>query len=432
MADAGEDCFSQRGWSNIKAIMPKIKGAIEERKSKETSNIDLSTAENWLIREELKEICKDAIVGSLTQQHFSYSRGFSGDPDLLEAYANFFNNYFNPFTPVLPAHISTAPGASGCIDALLCNICDPGDAVLIPGPYWSGFDFGIRVGSAVTPVAVPLQSFHSSFSCDLPLALEESMSNAPCPVKALLITNPHNPLALCYPRETLEDCVRFCKKHRIHLISDEVYALSQFDNLEIDTPTPFTSVLSVDVPHIGDPSRVHVVWSTSKDLGQSGIRMGCTVTQANEEMTIGLTLSSMYKTSALSTIFVTSLLNSSKLPNLITQNSGRLASAYQKLTALFKKYGVPYIPCNAGVYVFAKLASAAETWEDENTMVAKLKQAGVIVSSGRGYHGPEHEKGWARVGFAVTPSDLDISIQRIESVLKQEGAGLKEASEIEL
>lgn len=45
--------------------MPKIKGAVEERKIKENPNIDLSTAENWLIREELIEICKDSIAQGL-------------------------------------------------------------------------------------------------------------------------------------------------------------------------------------------------------------------------------------------------------------------------------------------------------------------------------------------------------------------------------
>jgi hypothetical protein len=58
--------FSDRGRSNIEAIMPKIKAAVEERESKMSSKIDLSTAENWLIRPELMELCKEAINEDLT------------------------------------------------------------------------------------------------------------------------------------------------------------------------------------------------------------------------------------------------------------------------------------------------------------------------------------------------------------------------------
>lgn len=41
--------------------MPKIKSEVSERMSKTTDNIDLSTAENWLLRLELIEICRAAI-----------------------------------------------------------------------------------------------------------------------------------------------------------------------------------------------------------------------------------------------------------------------------------------------------------------------------------------------------------------------------------
>jgi aspartate/methionine/tyrosine aminotransferase len=86
-----------------------------------------------------------------------------------------------------------------------------------------------------------------------------------------MVTNPHNPLAVCSPREQLEDCLRFCQKHDIQYISDEVYALSIFPNPELPTPTPFTSVLSLDLDSLGvDASRVHMVWSLSKDMGRVG------------------------------------------------------------------------------------------------------------------------------------------------------------------
>lgn len=58
--------LSARSWANVEAIMPKIQGQVEQRKIKNNTNIDLSTAENHLIRPELMEICKDAISKSLS------------------------------------------------------------------------------------------------------------------------------------------------------------------------------------------------------------------------------------------------------------------------------------------------------------------------------------------------------------------------------
>lgn len=145
--------LSKRGWATVEAVMPRIKGAVAERSKKQNTNIDLSTAENWSIRPELITICKDAISQKLSTkvltstlvsfnplnilQDLSYPRGFAGDPDLLETYSTFFNTYFNPHKPVEPSQLATAPGAMACVDTLLYNICDPGDGVLTPGPYWS-------------------------------------------------------------------------------------------------------------------------------------------------------------------------------------------------------------------------------------------------------------------------------------------------------
>ncbi|POS75432.1 hypothetical protein DHEL01_v206174 [Diaporthe helianthi] len=326
--------LSQRGWVNVEAIMPKIRGAVEERKLKQSKNIDLATAENWLIRPELLDLCKTSIVELLELKNFSYPRGFSGDPDLLDALAAFFNKYFSPLTQVLPDHLATAPGANACIDTLLYNICEPGDGILMPGPYWNGFDFGIRVRSAVNPVLVGLDSFGDNFTEQLFPALEKAYQTATCKVKALMITNPHNPLSVCYPKNVLEHCLRFCTSHNIHFISDEVYALSRFESPDLAEPEPFVSVLSLNLDDLGvDKSRVHMVWSTSKDFGQSGIRMGCTVTQSNPEMAVGLALAANTQISALTTTFVTSLLKSPELPSLISLNSRRLASAYAQITS---------------------------------------------------------------------------------------------------
>jgi gliotoxin/aspirochlorine biosynthesis aminotransferase len=153
-----------------------------------------------------------------------------------------------------------------------------------------------------------------------------------------------------------------------------------------------------------------------------GIFKGCVITQANPEMQVGLALASNTTTSSLSSIFVSSLLTSPKLPEILKLNSQRLGEAYASLTQLLRKYHVPYIPACQGLYVLAKIVPAAADWQEEAAAIAKFKDAGVLISSGKSFHGPDSEKGWARIGFAVEAEMMKEALQRIEKCLssKQE------------
>lgn len=46
----------------------------------------------------------------------------------------------------------------------------------------------------------------------------------------MIITNPHNPLGQTLSRETLIGYCKFAEKHDLQLISDEIYAMSVYDN----------------------------------------------------------------------------------------------------------------------------------------------------------------------------------------------------------
>lgn len=56
--------------------------------------------------------------------------------------------------------------------------------------------------------------------------------------------------------------MRFCSKHSIHLVSDEIYALSVY-RTDKEHPS-FTSVLSIDPSGIIDSNLVHVSYGMAK------------------------------------------------------------------------------------------------------------------------------------------------------------------------
>jgi hypothetical protein len=86
MATNSQHGLSKRGWSNVEAIMPQIKGALEQRTIENNTNIDLSTAENCLIRTELMNICKSAILDNLQAAVRSVPlRAVGGNKELMVA-----------------------------------------------------------------------------------------------------------------------------------------------------------------------------------------------------------------------------------------------------------------------------------------------------------------------------------------------------------
>lgn len=142
------------------------------------------------------------------------------------------------------------------------------------------------------------------------------------------------------------------------------------------------------------------------------------MSQGNHSLITAVALAANTLTSSLSVTATTALLKSPSLPDLIKLNTARLGEAYKLMTSLFKRHGIEYIPANAGLFILAKLAPNAKTWDDEARMVKTLKEAGVLVSPGKVYHVDEKEKGWARLIFAVDPSMLKEALRRLEKGLQ--------------
>ncbi|CAD6594220.1 MAG: hypothetical protein ASARMPREDX12_008481 [Alectoria sarmentosa] len=443
------DGFSTRGASNLIEIMARIPESILSPSSN-TDEINLSTAENWVIRNEVLDILKSSFEKGLQAHHLDWPRGFWGDPELLEILAEVFNKYFKAHATVEPNNVVVGPGAAACLDAILYNICDSGDGVLVPCPYWSmvkcpnrwenitdelsyvdGYDAFFRTHSGVNPVSVPMPKLEESLGPDLIAALEEKYQSSTRPIKALVLSNPHNPLGRCYSKDTLEQCLKFCQQHEIHLISDEVFALSVFASADLADPSTFVSALSLHPKLLDcDPGRVHVVWSISKDLAATGVRLACIATQ-NKDLRDAVALIASVNVSTLSTIVSKELLTCSRLPSLLQLNSIRLAEAYVTLTSFFKTSGISYFPSNSTTFVMAKLAPLAQSWGDEEDALRQYLQAGVLVAPGRAYHVPEDQKGWMRVSFAVNKTLLAEAIIRIGRVFQGMRPG-KKANEEEV
>lgn len=58
--------------------------------------------------------------------------------------------------------------------------------------------------------------------------------------------------------------MKFCHRHGLHLIFDEIYAMTVWENPRLKEAPGFQSILSMTNESLMDPSMVHAVWGLSK------------------------------------------------------------------------------------------------------------------------------------------------------------------------
>lgn len=180
-------------------------------------------------------------------------------------------------------------------------------------------------------------------------------------VRAVLIVNPSNPLGWCYPRETLVGLMGFCQSHNIHFISDEVYALSVFnDHLSSDSQSKglvsFTSVLSIDTKDLIDPSLVHVEYGTSKDFAAAGLRLGALVTRNQDLQRAIRTVARFHQPSGPSVAIGAAIFEDRDWCRwFIALSRERIAKAYEFATSRLREIGIRYLEANAGFFVLIDL-----------------------------------------------------------------------------
>ncbi|KAL9125984.1 MAG: hypothetical protein Q9175_007994 [Cornicularia normoerica] len=140
--------------------------------------------------------------------------------------------------------------------------------------------------------------------------------------------------------------MKFCQRYKIHLISDEIYALSVWQNPEVLDAVTFESILSFDTTGIIDPGLVHILWGMSKDFGANGLRIGCIISQNSPPLLDAVKANSLftYPPSISDHITSTLLEDTPYTESYIRTNQLRLAENYALATFLLKQRNIPYSP----------------------------------------------------------------------------------------
>ncbi|KAL7269323.1 hypothetical protein RUND412_008020 [Rhizina undulata] len=379
-----------------------------------TGVISLGVAENAHMHEELVEFANKNL--KIDEHTLTYGEGPFGSERLRAALSVFLNEHFNPAEPVHQEQIIVSAGVTSTSDLLAWVLTDAGDGILLGAPFYGAFvnDFRTRSSAAVVPVYFDGIDPFSIDAIDRYEAALLKSQQSRTPIRALVIINPHNPLGKCYNRETLVALLKFCQKHRIHLISDEIYALTVFKNKEYPDAVTFTSVLSIDLEGIIDKELVHVLYGMSKDFCANGFRIGACITQHNKNLILGLRAVSMFGwPSGPSDLLSALILESCAfIDPFIAKNQQRLGESYEIVTTFLKERGIDYYKGgNAGVFIWVDLRFALPPPSDdlttdvarERALAQKFVDAGLYISTGEDFF--SQESGWFRIIFSQ-PKDL--------------------------
>ncbi|KAL1636814.1 hypothetical protein SLS56_000907 [Neofusicoccum ribis] len=351
--------------------------------------LSLGLAENSLMHNELLQYINDTF--KMSSHYLMYGDGSSGSKRLRAAIAHFVNRHFNPVLPVESSHVHVTLGVSNANEMLAFVLGCPGDGFLLGRPYYGAFagDFG-----------------------------------------------------RCYSRDVIIALMKLCQKHRIHLVSDEIYALSVWDNPEArDAPT-FTSVLSIDTTGIIDPSLVHDMWGMSKDFGANGLRIGCIISQHNptfrESRKSGSATPADRKRSLIHNakqagqlplrpadqIAAAILEDDAFTDAYVATNRARIAESRAVAAAWLRRMRVPYAPAaNAGFVLWVDLraglageGAGAGGAYDHELLKRLMREGRVSVSDALAFGG--EEEGWFRIVFTHPRAFVEMGLQRLEGVLE--------------
>jgi alanine-synthesizing transaminase len=125
-----------------------------------------------------------------------------------------------------PERVFIGNGVSELIDLALRTLLDPGDEVLLPSP-----DYPLWSAATTLNGGRPIYYSCPAERAHLPDADEIEALITPR-TRALAIINPNNPTGAVYPVELLQKLVRIAERHRLTLLSDEIYDEILYDGAQ--------------------------------------------------------------------------------------------------------------------------------------------------------------------------------------------------------
>ena len=157
------------------------------------------------------------------------------------------------------SHVLVTVGGKYAVFVAFAALCDPGDEVICPAPYWTTYPEAITLAGGVPVIIDTTQE--TEFKVTV-----EQLERAKTPkTKVLLFVSPDNPSGAVYSREETIAIGKWAAANDVWVVTDEIYEHLTYGK------HVFTSMPTV-VPEIAD--RCVIVNGVAKTYAMTGWRVG--------------------------------------------------------------------------------------------------------------------------------------------------------------
>ncbi|MFC1509850.1 pyridoxal phosphate-dependent aminotransferase, partial [Candidatus Omnitrophota bacterium] len=339
---------------------------------------------------------KDAAIKAINQGFTKYTPA-SGTDNLKEAISQKFSKENN--LNYKPSQIVVSCGAKHSLYNIMQVICDNGDEVIIPAPYWLSYPEMVKLAGG-KPVFINTDE-KDNFKINKENLKKAITKNT----KALILNSPSNPTGAVYDEGELKDIAKVAVEADIQVISDEIYEKIIFDNKK-----------HVSIASLGQDifKNTIVVNGVSKSSAMTGWRIGYAASAREDVMSAIKNLQS-HSTSNPASISQAAAYEAIKGKNMDAEEMKR---AFEKrrdyiVGRINDIEGLSCMKPGGAFYVFCKIEK-----KDLSSMSFAerlLDEANVAVVPGKAFGSDRH----IRFSFATSMDNIEKGMDRIEAWLKK-------------
>lgn len=207
------------------------------------------------------ENIRKAAIKAIEVGNIGYTAA-SGMPELKEAICEKLLKDNN--LEYKPENIVISNGAKHSLCNTFQAICNPGDEVIIPVPYWVSYPELVKLADAV-PVFVETDE-ENGFKYTKESLLQAINDKT----KAILLNSPNNPTGTVYTEEELKEIAEIAIENNIYIISDEIYEKLIYDGEHTSISSFGEEIKDLTI----------VINGMSKGYAMTGWRIGYTASNA--------------------------------------------------------------------------------------------------------------------------------------------------------
>jgi len=351
--------------------------------------ISLGIAENTLCF----DVLKDKLMSNenFNQRLTQYS-DLGGEINFRRAICSLLQDTISKYRPadtnllIKTEEIVVSTGATPLLENSFNMFCNKSEICIIPSPFYPAFVYDASMRFSVKVEPSPMEVFDKDgqvigFKIDLN-DFNQIYEQNPGKVKMVLLCNPCNPTGHIMPKEEIIQVVNWCREKKIHLLMDEIYALSVFNHDE--NTVEFHSIYDILQGDLGE--YVHLISGFSKDFCLNGYRAGYVYSQNKLVIKYLSSTSQFYTCSNITQSSITNILTDKPFLNhYIQTNQSRLKDAYDHAARCLKDGGIPFIESSSGLFLMVDLRKCLKnsTFDEEiNLWNDIFDEARVVINPG--------------------------------------------------